>query len=113
MPFEDGEGQRWCLIDDGGKGAASPWERSPAPAEHQIRGPRSCLTVHEVPRTAFVLTEVMNMCRVRDYAAHGAQIHVFAMGEAKEIATSGAELHVIDTLRRAEGAGPLRRVPHA
>ena len=40
------------------------------------------LTVGELSRTSFVLTEVMNMRRVRDYAAHGAHIHVFAMGGA-------------------------------
>jgi len=39
------------------------------------------LTVHDLSRTAFVLTEAMNMHRVRDYAAHGAHIHVLAMGE--------------------------------
>ena len=38
LPFEDGEGQRLVLVDDGGAGAASPWEKSPVPAEHQIRG---------------------------------------------------------------------------
>src|SRR5437899_2094234 len=93
LPFEDGEGQRLVLIDDGGKGAASPWERSPVPAEHQIRGLGPIvLTVHELSRTAFVLTEVMNMRRVRDYAAHGAQIHLFAMGEGG----AAAELHVIE-----------------
>src|SRR5882672_5417502 len=32
--FEDGEGQRLVLVDDGGAGSASPWERSPVPAEH-------------------------------------------------------------------------------
>ena len=26
------------LVDDGGAGTASPWEKSPVPAEHQIRG---------------------------------------------------------------------------
>ena len=83
LPFEDGEGQRLVLVDDGGKGTASPWERSPVPAEHQIRGLGPIvLTVQELSRTAFVLTEVMNMRRVREYAAHGAQIHVFEMGEA-------------------------------
>ena len=38
LPFEDFEGQRLVLVDDGGKGSASPWERSPVPADHQIRG---------------------------------------------------------------------------
>ena len=35
LPFEDGEGQRLVLVDDGGTGIVSPWERSPVPAEHQ------------------------------------------------------------------------------
>jgi len=29
LPFEDKEGQRLVLVDDGGAGSASPWERSP------------------------------------------------------------------------------------
>ena len=38
LDFEDPEGQRLSLVDDGGKGEAYPWEKSPVPAEHQIRG---------------------------------------------------------------------------
>ena len=53
LPFEDDEGQRLVLIDDGGKGEASPWERSSVPPEHQIRGLGPIvLTVHELSRTA-------------------------------------------------------------
>ncbi len=101
LPFEDGEGQRLVLVDDGGVGEAAPWEKSAVPAEHQIRGLGPIvLTVHELSRTAFVLTEVMNMRRVRDYAAHGAHIHVFAMGEGGP----AAELHVIE-----QGDPPLAR----
>ena len=113
LPFEDGEGQRLVLVDDGGKGAASPWERSPVPAEHQIRGLGPIvLTVHDLSRTAFVLTEVMNMRRVRDYAAHGAQIHVFEMGEAGESGPA-AELHVLedkDSPVARQGAGGVHHV---
>ena len=59
LPFEDLEGQRLALVDDGGKGPASPWERSPVPAEHQIRGLGPIvLTVHDLSRTASVLTEI-------------------------------------------------------
>ena len=106
------------LVDDGGAGAASPWERSPVPAEHQIRGLGPIvLTVHELSRTAFVLTEVMNMRRVRDYAAHGAQIHVFEMGEARGESSPAAELHVLEDkdVPGAAGRGrrPPCRVPHA
>src|SRR5215213_5437662 len=68
LPFEDGEGQRLVLVDDGGMGSASPWENSPVPAEHQIRGLGPIvLTVQELARTALVLTEVMSMRRVREY----------------------------------------------
>ena len=110
LPFEDNEGQRLVLIDDGGKGEASPWERSPVPAEHQIRGLGPIvLTVHELSRTAHVLTDVMNMRRVRDYAAHGAEIHVFEMGEGGP----AAELHVIedkDVPVARQGAGGVHHV---
>jgi glyoxalase family protein len=85
LPFEDNEGQRLVLIDDGGKGEASPWERSSVPPEHQIRGLGPIvLTVHELSRTAHVLTDVMNMRRVREYQAadsgQTAPVHVYQMG---------------------------------
>jgi glyoxalase family protein len=109
LPFEDNEGQRLVLIDDGGMGEASPWERSPVPAEHQIRGLGPIvLTVHDLARTASVLTEAMNMRRVRDYAAHGAQIHVFAMSGGGR----AAELHVLESKDAAarQGAGGVHHV---
>src|SRR5713226_9686495 len=112
LPFEDSEGQRLVLVDDGGAGPASPWERSSVPAEHQIRslGP-IVLNVHDLARTASVLTEVMNMRRVRDYAAPDApaQVHVFAMGEGGP----AAELHVIeqkDLPEARQGAGGVHHV---
>ena len=70
LPFEDGEGQRLVLVDDGGVGAASAWERSPVPAEHQIRGLGPIvLTVQNLARIDQVLTGVMNMRRAREYAS--------------------------------------------
>jgi glyoxalase family protein len=114
LPFEDGEGQRLVLVDDGGAGSASPWERSPVPSEHQIRGLGPIvLTVHEMSRTAYVLTEVMNMRRVRDYAAHGAEIHVFAMGKASDENNPATELHVIEDKGAPvarQGAGGVHHV---
>jgi glyoxalase family protein len=110
LPFEDSEGQRLVLVDDGGVGEAAPWAKSAVPEEHQIRGLGPIvLTVHELSRTAFVLTEVMNMRRVRDYAAHGAHIHVFAMGEGGP----AAELHVLeqkDVSPARQGAGGVHHV---
>jgi glyoxalase family protein len=110
LPFEDGEGQRLVLVDDGGKGTASPWERSTVPEENQIRGLGPIvLTVHDLASTEMVLTGVMNMRRVRDYAAHGAHIHVFAMGEGGP----AAELHVLeqkDVPPARQGAGGVHHV---
>jgi glyoxalase family protein len=110
LPFEDGEGQRLVLVDDGGAGAASPWERSPVPAEHQIRGLGPIvLSVQDLARTAQVLTEVMNMRREREYAAPGAVAHVFAMGEGGP----AAELHVVeekDLAPARQGAGAVHHV---
>jgi len=112
LPFEDGEGQRLVLIDDGGVGPASPWERSPVPSEHQIRGLGPIvLSVHELGRTALVLTTVMNMRQVRSYAAPDAkaEVQVFAMGEGGP----AAELHVIeqkDLAMARQGAGGVHHV---
>jgi glyoxalase family protein len=112
LPFEDSEGQRLVLGDDGGVGPSSPWERSSVPAEHQIRGLGPIvLNVHDLARTAQVLTEVMNMRPVRDYAAPDAAgpIHVFAMGEGGP----AAELHVIEQKHlpvARQGAGGVHHV---
>jgi glyoxalase family protein len=112
LPFEDKEGQRLALIDDGGVGSASPWERSTVPVEHQIRGLGPItLAVRNLASITLVLTEVMNMRRVRDYAAPDAraQIHVFAMGEGGP----AAELHVIeqkDLPMARQGAGGVHHV---
>jgi glyoxalase family protein len=112
LPFEDSEGQRLVLGADGGAGPASPWERSSVPAEHQIRGLGPIvLNVHDLARTATILTEVMNMRPVRDYAAPDAAgpIHVFAMGEGGP----AAELHVIEANSlpvARQGAGGVHHV---
>jgi glyoxalase family protein len=112
LPFEDKEGQRLVLVDDGGAGSASPWEKSAVPVEHQIRGLGPIvLNVNDLARTEPVLTGVMNMRRVRDYAAPDAEarIHVFAMGEGGP----AAELHVIESkdLQIArQGAGGVHHV---
>jgi glyoxalase family protein len=112
LPFEDGEGQRLVLVDDGGSGSASPWEKSTVPVEHQIRGLGPImLTVHDPARLEQVLTGVMNMRQVRDYVtphAH-APIQVFAMGEGGP----AAELHVVEQKDLAvarQGAGGVHHV---
>ena len=100
------------LVDDGGAGPSSPWEKSPVPAEHQIRGLGPIvLNVANLARTEQMLTDVMNMRRERDYAAPdaAAQVHVFAMGEGG----LAAELHVIeqkDLQPARQGAGGVHHV---
>lgn len=111
LPFEDGEGQRLALIDDGGAGEASPWDRSSVPAEHQIRGLGPItLDVQDLARTEQVLTQAMNMRRARAYtAADGATAVVFAMGEGG----AAAELHVVerrDLPLARQGAGGVHHV---
>ncbi|MCO6451964.1 MAG: ring-cleaving dioxygenase [Caldilineales bacterium] len=58
--FTDPEGQKLELVDGGGAPGGIPWERSPIPAEMQIRGLDSVtLVVRRLEPTAMVLTEIM------------------------------------------------------
>jgi glyoxalase family protein len=112
LPFEDGEGQRLVLVDDGGTGSASPWQGSPVPAEHQIRGLGPIvMNVRDISRTEKLLTGVMNMRCERDYAAPDApaRVQVFAMGEGGP----AAELHVVeqrDLPAARQGAGGVHHI---
>jgi glyoxalase family protein len=91
LDFEDPEGQRLRLIDDKGAGASHPWEASPVPEAHQIRGLGPItLSVPDVKPTAAVLTEVLNMTEVRQHPSGNGSLHVFAMGDGGP----RAELHV-------------------
>ena len=95
VEFEDPEGQRLALIDDGGAGdPATPWDRSPVPAAFQVRG-LGPITMSEpqLHPTDAVLTTVMNMRAARTYE-HSANpehsVHVYEMGAGGP----SAELHV-------------------
>lgn len=94
LDFEDAEGQRLALVDDGAKGAAHPWAKSPVPATHQIRGLGPItMTVPDLKSTDLVLTHLMNMKKLRDYPhpeSNRDRVHVYQMnGEGLT-----AELHV-------------------
>jgi len=81
LDFEDQEGQRLSLIDDGGEGEGHAWDKSPVPVQYQIRG-LGPITI-SVPRlepTDLVLTQVLEMRKVREYAEGGVPVHVYAMG---------------------------------
>ena len=111
LAFEDPEGQRLMLVDDGGAGKAAPWPGSPVPAEHQIRGLGPVvLTVPELAHTELVLTRVMNMRSARHYAGSGGRrVQVYEMGEGG----AGAELHVVEDRElppARQGAGGAHHV---
>ncbi len=115
LDFEDREGQRLSLVDDGGAGdTPKAWERSPVPAEHQIRGLGPILmSVPALKRTDTVLTQVLNMSPVREYPHPDNPQHtifVYAMGEGDGPHT---ELHVAvqpDLPAARPGAGGVHHV---
>ncbi len=112
LDFEDPEGQRLSLIDDGGHGdAARPWEKSPVPPAYQIRGLGPIvMTVPDLAPTEVILTRVMGLRRVREYRWEGASaVHVFEMGKGGP----HAELHVVvepDLPQSRLGAGGVHHV---
>ncbi len=94
IEFEDPEGQRLCLLDDGGREPSHPWSRSPVPAQFQVRGLGPItLSVPELAPTDNVLRRVLNMRAARQYGSTGSNAvtsHVYEMGEGG----AHAELHV-------------------
>ena len=114
IDFEDGEGQRLSLVaDPQPREPARPWAKSPVPAEHQILGLGPItLSVRALGTTELVLTKILNLRRVRDYAGAGepaSAVHVFEMGPGG----AAAEVHVAvePTLSRArQGAGGVHHV---
>lgn len=117
LDFEDPEGQRLRLTDDGGGGPANPWDRSPVPAEHQIRGLGPVtISVPKLAPTAALLTRVLGMSELRAYPSPDGvgEVRVFGMGEGGQGAAGpAAELHVAvqPTLPvAAQGAGAVHHV---
>lgn len=113
LNFDDSEGTPLSLIDDGGAGGASPWDESPVPAEHQIRGlGYPSITVPELERTDSFLREALGLRHDHTYPVPDApryQVHVYEIGEGG----AHAEVHVIvrDDLPRARyGAGGVHHV---
>ena len=126
IDLEDSEGQRLSLVADdraGNSGAA--WDKSPVPAEHQIRG-LGPITI-SVPRrdpTEAILTGLMNMRRVREYKSNvrsdgsdasssPTRVFVYESGAEGEALGPAAELHVAvePTLAPArQGAGGVHHV---
>jgi len=113
LDFEDPEGQRLALIDDGSKGEAFPWERSPVPPEHQIRGLGPiAMSVPALAPTDAIVQQVLNMRLAREYPHpdHPAEpMRVYAMGPGG----AGAELQIAvqpDLPEASQGAGGVHHV---
>ena len=94
LDFEDPEGQRLSLVDDGGAGTSHPWDRSAVPVAHQIRGLGPItMSVPDLAPTDAVLRVVAHMRPERTYAHPddaAKTVHVYAMGDGGP----AAELHV-------------------
>lgn len=113
LDFEDPEGQRLALVDDGGVTNAHPWSKSPVPAEHQVRGLGPILmSVPDLRPTDTLLRTALGMRPVREYPHPDAAkdtVHVYQMGAGG----AHAELHVAvqpDLPRTRAGAGGVHHV---
>jgi len=114
LQFDDPEGQRLALVDDGGAGdPPAAWDRSPVPEAFQIRGLGPIvISIPTLSPTDTLLTRVFNMRQVRD-CPHpdnpGTRVHVFEMGGGGP----HAELHVAvqpDLAVARQGAGGVHHV---
>jgi len=116
LAFRDPEGQRLALVsDEGDAGVAGgkPWERSPVPVEHGIRGLGPVvLTVSRPERTASVLTQVMGFRKIGGYPSDVPgmpDVDVYETGEGG----TGAEVHLAertDLPRERPGSGSVHHV---
>jgi len=114
LRFEDPEGQRLALVDDGGAGdPPARWDRSPVPADCQVRGLGPIvISVPTLNPTDILLTRVFNMRLARE-CPHpdnlGTRVHVFEMGSGGP----HAERHVAvqpDLPVARQGAGGVHHV---
>ncbi len=115
LDFEDGEGQRLCLVVETGGAPAHPWKQSPVPAEHQIRGLGPIfLSIPRAEPTEIVLRDVLNLRAARTYrvsadTGEGIEVRVWEMGEGGP----SAELHLViepGRPRARQGAGAVHHV---
>jgi glyoxalase family protein len=113
LDFQDPEGQRLSLVDDGGAGNAHPWDRSPVPPEHQVRGLGPIvISVPNLEPTDRMLRELLGMRKTGEYELPSeppSVAHVYEMGSGG----AGAELHVAvqpDLPRTRPGAGGVHHV---
>ncbi|MFC4424596.1 ring-cleaving dioxygenase [Deinococcus navajonensis] len=111
LRFEDPEGTRLALVEDGGEGPrAQPNPLTDVPAEYQLQGlGYSGVTVADLAPTRAFLERGLNLREVRTYRAEGFITQVFQMNEGGP----HAELHVSvrpDLPQSRPGAGSVHHV---
>lgn len=113
IDFDDFEGTQLSLIDDGSVGEAFPWNESPVPAEHQIRGlGYITITVPDRDPTHQFLTLALGLTWHHEYPLADAPefgVHVYNIKSGG----ANAEVHVIvrgDLPRTRYGAGGVHHV---
>lgn len=116
LDFDDPVGTQLSLVDDGGEGVAHPWEASPVPAPHQLRGlGYSMLTVPLLQPTHRFLTEGLGLAADREYEISDAYRTVRLTAHVYRMNARGpaSELHVVvdPALERARyGTGGVHHV---
>ena len=110
LDFEDPEGQRLSLVVDA-EPAAAVWQRSPVPAEHQIRGLGPLLlSVPAFDPTDRVFRGLLNLRDIRTYEIGGREVHVYQIGDQ---AGATREIHLLveaDTPGARQGAGGVHHL---
>jgi glyoxalase family protein len=110
IDFEDFEGQRLSILDDGGAGEGRPWAQSPVPVAHQIRGLGPVvLTVADLPAARHAVEDILGFTRVRSFEWDGHETHVFSTGAGGP----SAEVNIVernDLPSARQGAGAVHHV---
>jgi glyoxalase family protein len=108
LDFEDPEGQRLRLIEDP-EGTAHPYDPSPVPAAHQVRGLGPVeLSVATPERTETFLRDVLGMTERRRFDDEHGTIQVFGAAGTG----SASELHLRQgpSANARQGAGGVHHV---
>jgi len=111
LNFEDPEGQRLAFVVDGTKDESHPWEKSPVPPEHQIRGLGPLLlSVPQFEPTDAIFRSLLNLHPARTYQLEHREVHVYQIGPQPGPAR---ELHLViepGTPTARQGAGAVHHL---
>ena len=110
LDFEDFEGQRLSIVDDGGAGDGVPWDASPVPASMQIRGlGPPILCVRDLIAARMAIEGVLGFAEIGTFEEDSHEMHVFSTGAGG----AASELHVVersDLPPARQGAGAVHHV---